>query len=234
MTGQIVGLDDDLDSLEVRRKALARPRGPLGVGCRTAGLVQTGLDVAEPNLDFIEDEGLLFGVERLDPELFRALAILARWNISRIEVSRAIRSSAVTLAAFNRSISAWFDARSEAMASTIALSASRSSGICRSAGVMAGSEHKTTWISSTFQRTKSVCRRLLPSRLRSAHGDGTHLLPVHPIDQRQELSLAQLHAVMANARPAERGLLQPLGIKAKPVPSHQTILIRSARLARNT
>src|SRR5690606_18034031 len=74
----------------------------------------------------------------------------------------------------------------------------------------------------TFALPESVCRRLLPGRLRSADRHCPHPLPVHPVDQRQQLRVAHLDPAVANPRPAERCFLQPLGIKTQPgaVPPH--------------
>ncbi|MER8731129.1 hypothetical protein NKH28_14960 [Mesorhizobium sp. M1227] len=58
-----LGLDDDLDPLQVRRERLARSRSTSRLACRSCGL-ELGLNRAEPGLDF-EGEGLLGTFELL-------------------------------------------------------------------------------------------------------------------------------------------------------------------------
>ena len=62
--GDGLGLDDDLDPLQMRRECLARSRSTLPLACRLCRL-ELGLDRAEPGLDLLEGEGLLVGVELL-------------------------------------------------------------------------------------------------------------------------------------------------------------------------
>ncbi|MER8436229.1 hypothetical protein NKH11_06390 [Mesorhizobium sp. M1393] len=59
-----LGLDDDLDPLQMRRERLARSRSTSRLACRSCGL-ELGLNRAEPGLDFVEGEGLLVPFELL-------------------------------------------------------------------------------------------------------------------------------------------------------------------------
>lgn len=58
-----LGLDDDLDPLQMRPERLARSRSTSRLACRSCGL-ELGLNRAEPGLDF-EGEGLLGTFELL-------------------------------------------------------------------------------------------------------------------------------------------------------------------------
>jgi hypothetical protein len=62
--GDGLGLDDDLDPLQMRRECLARSRSTLPLACRLCRL-ELGRDRAQPGLDLVEGEGLLVGVELL-------------------------------------------------------------------------------------------------------------------------------------------------------------------------
>lgn len=154
-----------------------------------------------------------------------------------MDSSRPILSASAALSAFIWAISASWAAISASSASRlcsaestlawaaaiIALRASTSSGSsCKSAGFMPRSWHKTPPIAWLFALPESVCRRHLPGRLRAVHRYCSHPLPVHPVDQRQQLCVAHLHPSITNRWPAECCFLQPLGIKTKPgaIPPH--------------
>ena len=61
-----------------------------------------------------------------------------------------------------------------------------------------------------------------------------HAAPVQTLQQGTELGGGHAHHAVLDAWPLEAARLQLLGIRHRPVPSHQTSLIRSAHLARTT
>src|SRR4051812_26836184 len=54
----------------------------------------------------------------------------------------------------------------------------------------------------------------LPDGERGPDGHGANSLPVHAIDQRQELGMVELNPVRADPRPAKLRFLQPFAVKA--------------------
>ncbi|MER9217297.1 hypothetical protein NKI54_36090, partial [Mesorhizobium sp. M0663] len=61
-----------------------------------------------------------------------------------------------------------------------------------------------------FQLPDSSCRRVLPNRLRPPDGLRSNPFPVHSVNQSHELSMIELDPVVADPRPAELRLIQPL------------------------
>src|SRR4051794_28381455 len=53
----------------------------------------------------------------------------------------------------------------------------------------------------------------LSERLRGPDSHGVHPLPIHAVDQGEELSMIELNPMRADPRPAEMRLLQPLAVK---------------------
>ena len=101
--------------------------------------VELGLDRRDAGFDLVEHEGLLFITRSIGSELLRAPAEPGALKRLQHEVSRAIRSAAVVFNAFRSAFSAPSASARAAfstMASTIAFSASTSSGSVRSGGVM--------------------------------------------------------------------------------------------------
>ena len=53
----------------------------------------------------------------------------------------------------------------------------------------------------------------LSDRLRWPDSHGVHPLPIHTIDQSEQLSMVELHPMLTDPRPAELRLLQSLAVK---------------------
>jgi hypothetical protein len=68
----------------------------------------------------------------------------------------------------------------------------------------------------------------LPNRMRSPDGHGANPLPVHPIDQSEQLGMVELHPMLTDPRPAEVRLLQPFAVQddARAVPPDDFDAIR--------
>jgi hypothetical protein len=64
--------------------------------------------------------------------------------------------------------------------------------------------------------------------MRSPDGHGANPLPVHPIDQSEQLGMVELHPMLTDPRPAEVRLLQPFAVQddARAVPPDDFDAIR--------
>src|SRR5271168_446050 len=102
------------------------------------------------------------------------------------------------------------------MATTIALSASTSSGSSATAIVIAAITAYSLPVSQSFQTPDSKCHRFSTQRLRPLHIHRSDFLPVQPIDQRKQLRVVQLHRGWPNPGPAELRFLKCLGKQTHP------------------
>ena len=126
-------------------------------------------------------------------------------SASRTAISEAMRRFSASIAARSSpkaKISAWASAR---------VVGSSASGI-----VIGAISAESPPISQTFQRPDSIRRSWLAHRLWALHNHRTHLRPVQPVDQREQLRMVELHPGRRNLRPAELCLLERLGKQAYP------------------
>ncbi|MEI9915725.1 MAG: hypothetical protein WDN29_07860 [Methylovirgula sp.] len=120
------------------------------------------------------------------------------------------------------------------MASTMALSASTLSGRSKTGAGMTQIRAYFHPDGAHFRPRDSLCRSDLPNKLRRLRCHRMNPLPIHAVDERQQLRLIELNPAMPDLRPAKLRFLQALRVKTNPDPSQNTILILSARLARKT
>ena len=129
------------------------------------------------------------------PVFWRAL--LLRIQPKRFELATPLRRKI----AQPRVVDSWASAR---------LVGSSAAGV-----IIAAMRPESPPISQTFQRPDSIRRSLSAHRLRALHGHRTHLRPIQPVDQREQLRMVQPHPGRRNLRPAELRLLKRLGKQAQ-------------------
>ncbi len=142
---------------------------------------------------------------------------LARSNVLRIEVRRAIRSSALAFRALRSATSlSRTSARAafSAMASTMALSASTLSGRSKTdAGMIQAYFHPD---GAHFRPRDSFCRSDLPNKLRRLHCHRMNAFPIHAVDERHQLRMIELNPLCAIRGQQNCAFLQALRVKTNP------------------
>ncbi|HEY0146652.1 MAG TPA: hypothetical protein VGB93_11000 [Methylovirgula sp.] len=67
-----------------------------------------------------------------------------------------------------------------------------------------------------FRPRDSLCRSDLPNKLRRLRCHRMNPLPIHAVDERQQLRLIELNPAMPDLRPAKLRFLQALRVKTNP------------------